>query len=337
VTPGSRLSICIPVFNGAATIAELLGSIRDQSFTDFDVLISDDASTDSTISVIEPFFDDPRFQLIQRDKNIGFVANLIQLIEAAPKNDFLIFPGQDDIWLPGLLEKHVQFLDANPEVGVVHSRCSLIDRDGNSVEKHQWYWDRLSKKMGGADLIEALLTHNFVCFPAATVRRLALEDVKQEFCSRRFTYVPDWWLWLLISGRGWAFGYLPEADCKYRVHSQQLTQTLGYSFRTRETSLVLSAFANLLDGERFGRQLSKRRRNGIRHIADARLLRRGIAMILRTKSKREGWKLVKTALRNDSLSAPFFPFLMSRYLMAKAFQHHDCSGMPELFHSLGKP
>src|SRR6266404_5282383 len=250
-TASRRVSVCIPLFNGAATIAELLESIRKQSYPDFHVLMVDDASTDATVEAVEPFLVDRRFQLIRRQKNVGFFENLNQLIEAAPKTDFLIFPGQDDVWLPRLIQRHIEFLDVNPSAGVVHSRCSLIDENGAPTERNQWYWDRLSKVMTGDDLIESLLTHNFVCFPAATIRRLAFDDVKQEFRSHKFTYVPDWWLWLLIAGRGWSFGYLAKADCCYRLHSDQLTQTLQPSFKTAEMSLVLAEFTCLLDGEKF--------------------------------------------------------------------------------------
>ena len=334
-TASRRVSICIPLFNGAATIAELLESIRKQSYQDFHVVMADDASTDATVAIVESFLSDPRFELIRREKNIGFYENLSELIEAVPRTDFLIFPGQDDVWRPTLIQRHIEFLDANPRVGVVHSRCSLIDENGDPIEKNQWYWERLSKLMTGVDLIEALLTHNFVCFPAAMIRRLAFDDVKQEFRDQKFTYVPDWWLWLLIAGKGWNFGYLAEADCCYRMHPAQLSQTLDSTLRTAEMSLVLAAFARLLDGEKFGRELSKGRRSAIKHLAYARLLRRGLAMQMRGASKKDAAELLKTAWRNDPLSAVCFPFFFCRYIAAKLTQHHECSGMPELFHPLG--
>jgi glycosyltransferase involved in cell wall biosynthesis len=331
-----RVSVCIPLFNGAATIVQLLQSIRDQSFTDFHVLLADDASTDATVAVIAPFLDDARFQLIRREKNVGFFANLIQLIAAAPASDFLIFPGQDDVWLPGLLEKHVTFLAENPQAGVVHSRCTLIDEKGSPIERRQWYWERLSKMMSGAELIEALLTHNFVCLPAATVRRIAFDDVKKEFLSEKFTYVPDWWLWLLIAGRGWSFGYLPEPDCRYRLHTEQLTQTLPAGFKTVETSMVLFDFTALLDGERFGRSLTRRRRKILKRLARARLMRRGLGMIWRNESTKQGRQLLQAAWKDDPLSVFLFPVFFCRYLAAKLTQHNECSGMPEIFHPLGK-
>ena len=331
---GPRVSICVPVYNGASTISQLLDSIETQTYSSFQVLIADDASSDTTLEKVEPFLADPRFKLIQRPQNLGFRENLNELIKSAD-GEFLVFPGQDDVLLKSFLERRLQLFTENSRIGVVHSRCRLINDTGNALNIVYWYWERLADVMSGENLVESLLTHDFICFPAAMVRRAAFESVEQEFFSQNFVYVPDWWLWLLLAARGWTFGYLGETDFCYRLHTRQLSQTLSSELKTMEMSLVVAEFTRILDGQNFGQSLSEPRRKTIRHLAHARLLRRGLGMLLRKASRRCGFRLVADAWQNDPVSVYYFPFYFSQYLLAKIIQRHECAGMPELFHSIG--
>ena len=330
----NRITICVPLYNGAPFVAALLRSIQAQTFRDFRVVLADDASTDNTLQVVEPFLADSRFELVKRPANLGFNKNLNQLLQDCRDTDYLALPGQDDVWTPGFLENHISFLDQHPRAGFVHSRSLLMDENGLPIDASPWYWQRLSKQTGGRELVETLLTHNFVCLPATVIRRAAFEEVRREFQGRGFTFVPDWWLWLLLAGRGWACGYLDAPDCHYRLHSGQLTQTLNDAAKTSEMSLVLADFTRLLDGENFGRDIPEARRATLRHLAHACLLRRGLALMLRGTAVRDGWQLVKTAACNDPLCAAAFPFFLARYAVAKLRRHHNASGIIELFHPL---
>ena len=329
----NRITICVPLYNGAPFVAALLRSIQAQTFRDFRVVLADDASTDATLQVVEPFLADPRFELVKRPANLGFNKNLNQLLRDYRDTDYLALPGQDDVWTPSFLENHIRFLDQHPRAGFVHSRSLLMDENGRPIDASPWYWQRLTEQTTGQELIEALLTHNFICLPATVIRRAALDEVWREFQSREFTFVPDWWLWLLLAGRGWDCGYLAEPDCHYRLHSGQLTQTLKDAAKTSELSLVLADFTRLLDGENFGRGIPEARRATLRHLAHARLLRRGLALMLR-RDGHDGWQLVKIAARHDPLCAAAFPFFLARYALAKLRRHHNASGIIELFHPL---
>lgn len=330
-----RISICIPLYNGAATIGQLLQSITTQSFRDFQVIIADDVSTDESLHLVEPFLRDPRFRLVRRPQNLGFSENLIELIKEADATDFIVFPGQDDAWTEDFLRAHIEALDTHPEAAVAHSRCQLIDAKGAPLQKEAWYWDRLKPVMSGADLIESLMTHNYVCFPAAVIRRRALDEIKAELFKTRFNYVPDWWMWLLLAGKGWSFVYLKHADCLYRIHAAQLTETLSPALKTAEMSLILVQFSHRLDGKNFGQQLSPDRRRALYRLTTARLLRRGAALMLNSMTRGEGIRLVKIALFFSPSLILRFPFYLARYLRARSRQRRDCAGMPELFHPLG--
>jgi hypothetical protein len=288
------------------------------------------------VAVIKPFLVDPRFQLVQRSQNLGFNRNLVQLIEAGAGAEFFLMPGQDDTYVPTFLENHVKFLESHPAAGLVHSRAGLIDEAGNKIDCNYWYWGRLQNVTQGAELVESLLTHNFICLPAAMVRRAAFDEISDEFKSEPYTYVPDWWLWLLLAARGWEFGFLAPPDCFYRLHPGQLTQTLGSATKTSEMSRVIARIAQLLDGDKFGHALSPARRAEIRRLANARLFRRGAALVLRRGQPGEGLHLMNTAWQNAPLSVLGAPVFFCRYALAKFRQEADCNGLIELFHPFGK-
>ena len=331
----SKVCVCVPLYNGAAFINELLGSLKKQTFHDFAVLIGNDVSTDNSVELIRPFLADPRFRLLRYEKNSGFYPNISRLIEEASASEYFVLPGQDDLYAPEFLARHVEFLDAHPRVGAVHSRSTLVDENSQQIEENYWYWARLREVMSGGDLLEAIFTHDFVCLPAGVIRMAAFREIHADFLKNVFTYTPDWCTWLLLAARGWEFGYLSEPDCFYRIHSGQLTQTMSSAQKTAEVALVVANVANLLDGVKYGAFMPAGRRRTIRFLANARLLRRGIAMCLRGYGKKYGLDLIRAAITNCPWILPGLPYTSLRFGYAKLKQHKLCSGLIELLHPLG--
>ncbi len=112
-----RASIGMPVFNGGAFVADALRSILSQSFTNFELLISDNHSTDSTELICRGFAErDPRVTYFRQNRNIGVEANFQNVLSRA-RGDCFMWAAADDVWSPEYLEQAVSALDANPDVG----------------------------------------------------------------------------------------------------------------------------------------------------------------------------------------------------------------------------
>jgi glycosyltransferase involved in cell wall biosynthesis len=331
----SRLCICVPLYNGAAYLEVLLASLQAQTYRDFTVLIGDDMSTDNSVDLVQPFLQDSRFRLLRYEKNGGFYANISKLIEHATSYEYFVLPGQDDLYAPEFLERHVRFLDTHPRAGVVHSRSILVDENGKNLPENFWYWDRLKEVMSGKDLLQAILTHNFVCLPAGVIRAKAFLEIQREFQANNFTYTPDWATWLLLAARGWDFGYLGDPDCFYRVHPGQLTQTLPSAKRLAEESLVAAYVASLLGNGKYGVYLDLATKRSIRFFANSRLLRRGIALTMRGAGSTYGFKMIATSIKNCPIVILGLPVSIFRYLRAKSCQHKSCAGLIELLHPIG--
>ena len=117
----------MPVYNNASLIGETIKSILSQSFQDFEIIISDDCSTDDTIEVIKKF-KDKRIKIYRNKKNLGYGKNL-QVLRKLIKGDILFLMGQDDILLKNALLKTYQAFLLGEEIGAVTRPYYWFDED----------------------------------------------------------------------------------------------------------------------------------------------------------------------------------------------------------------
>lgn len=128
-------SIIVPSYNVAATLHETLTALLAQTFSDYEVVIVDDGSTDETAQIAENFTSDPRVRLVQQ-RNRG-LAGARNTGIAASKGTFLGFCDADDIWEPTKLATHVAHLQLLPDIGVSYSGSALIDEAGKMIGMSQ--------------------------------------------------------------------------------------------------------------------------------------------------------------------------------------------------------
>lgn len=132
-----KVSVCIPVYNGSASVAESIESVLGQTFKDFRLIVCDNCSTDNTEEVVKRFHD-PRLTYVRNEKNLGLVGNANRCLSLAEGEYVCIFH-HDDVMLPENLELKVRLLDDHPEVGFVHSNIFMTDAEGQVLS--QWVED----------------------------------------------------------------------------------------------------------------------------------------------------------------------------------------------------
>ena len=113
-----RVSVVIPLFNKAPFIERALRSVAAQTFTDFELIVVDDGSTDGGSTIVRSF-SDPRIRLIEQENAGPGAARNRGLREA--RGEFVAFLDADDEWLPEFLSESVRLLDKNPNAGAVTS------------------------------------------------------------------------------------------------------------------------------------------------------------------------------------------------------------------------
>ncbi len=146
-----KVSVLMPVYNGALFLRSAIESILNQSFVDLELLIIDDGSTDSSADIIHSF-DDLRIRYIKNEENLGIVKSLNKGLTLA-RGIYIARMDADDISLPQRLQRQVDFLDANPETGICGSNAITIDSEGN--RQRLWFYAEKPENV--------LISRTFVC------------------------------------------------------------------------------------------------------------------------------------------------------------------------------
>lgn len=125
--PSPTATVLLAVYNGERFLAEAIESILTQTFTDFELIVIDDGSVDGTAEIIREYAGrDERIRCFQLEENRGQSAALNRGLAEA-RGDYVAKMDSDDISLPRRLEIQVEFLQANPEIGVVGARRKYVD------------------------------------------------------------------------------------------------------------------------------------------------------------------------------------------------------------------
>ena len=128
--PSPRLSVLLPVYNAAESVAQALDSVLTQSFSDFEVIVIDDGSTDGSIEVLRQY-QDPRVRLSSRE-NRGLAASLNEALRST-RGELVARQDADDISELDRFERQVDYLDRHPSVGLVGTNYMLLDERGAEV------------------------------------------------------------------------------------------------------------------------------------------------------------------------------------------------------------
>ena len=128
------VSIGFPVFNGEKSLGRALDSVLDQDFKDFEVIISDNASTDSTAAICQAYARrDTRIRCFRNETNVGVNPNHNRVFELS-RGKYFAWMAHDVEQLPGMLSRCVREMNLNsPPVVLAYPRCELIDEHGQPV------------------------------------------------------------------------------------------------------------------------------------------------------------------------------------------------------------
>lgn len=228
------ISVVMPVFNVESYLAQAIRSVLEQSFTDFELLIVDDGSTDASLSIAKGF-NDPRIKLIHQN-NRGLAGARNTGIRNA-RGRLIAFIDSDDQWAVDKLARHVAHLDANPEVGVSYCQSGFIDEAGRPLGLVQ------RPKLAGVDPADILTRNPIGNGSAPVVRRAVLDEIafpsprpgvtEDCFFDENFRQSEDIECWLRIALlTSWRFAGIARVLTLYRVNSGGLSANLETQFES---------------------------------------------------------------------------------------------------------
>jgi glycosyltransferase involved in cell wall biosynthesis len=300
-----RVTVTIPTYNRAHLLPTVIRSVLDQTLTDIEVFVSDNASTDETRDVVSSF-DDPRLHYLRNDTNIGVHANLSRGLQlgTAP---FVSVLQDDDLMLPKNLERKVQVLEENPSVGLAHSAFQRILVDANGEETLQenvnWVRSEVDTIESGRTALRRLLTDRyFIPYTGVLFRRTTAEGERFE---QEDGLADDVGFMLRVVRRSEAVAFIAEPLVATRFHPDALSAQEGVVDSGRGGfSATLSGLQHIKRVKKrfldqYGHEVSDLRglRAGSRRGLRDELLRRILKQTLPGRSPRLTLRLVGQAAR----------------------------------------
>lgn len=203
-----QISVLLPVFNAASFVASAVESVLTQTYGDFELIIIDDGSTDSSLEILQRLAArDNRIRLSSRE-NRGIVLTLSEMLAQA-QGDLIARMDADDICRPHRLERQKAYLDAHPECVALGSRSLFIDPEGLPIFEFMEYFSH-------EDIDRALMMPIIgILHPTLMARRSAIEAVGGYRSG--YPHVEDLDLFLRLAEIG-RLANLPEVLLHYRNH-----------------------------------------------------------------------------------------------------------------------
>jgi glycosyltransferase involved in cell wall biosynthesis len=201
-----KVSVVIPAYNAMTYLPETIANILKQTYTDFEVVVVNDGSTDKIEEWITQEVSDRRIKLVSQ-ANLGATGARNTGIKES-QGEYLAFLDADDLWESTKLAKQVQVLDSHPEVGLVYTWVTYVDEQGNST-------GRVVNSQQEGDVWQELTKNNLIeCGSVPMVRRQCFEKCGVFDCNLG-SFVEDWDIWLRIANH-YQFKVVKEPLVYYR-------------------------------------------------------------------------------------------------------------------------
>ena len=258
-----KVTVFIPVYNREKYVGEAIESILAQTFSNFEILLVDDGSTDQSVDTIRSF-SDPRIRLVCNEGNLGIPKTRNKGVELA-RGQYMAMLDSDDRAYPKRLEKQVAFLDLHPKYAQIGSWCRMMDAQGSILNK-------IKRQPVLPDDIHAQFLFRCAMSNRSIMARTA---ILQEYGYRNdFPRCQDYELHVRLA-KHYKLGNLPECLVYGRIHSQQITgqtTTLGDTKKREIIRKQLNELGVTFSEEDLDPHLTLSRMRKFRFIPDASYL-----------------------------------------------------------------
>lgn len=204
-----RVTVLMPVYNGEHYLREAINSILQQSFSDFELLIIDDGSTDSSHEIIKSY-SDPRIRLIKNESNLGISVSL-NIGFGLARGKYLARMDSDDICLPDRLARQITFLEEHPKVGICGTWVETFGETVSQIFRYPVEPDVIKCE----HIFGPMLAH-----PSVMMRREILA-ISVTFYDPAYKRAQDFELWVRLS-KHTLLANIGEVLLLYRSHHDQV-------------------------------------------------------------------------------------------------------------------
>ncbi len=303
------VSIILTSYNHAAYIAAAIDSALNQTFADFELLIVDDGSADSSRDIIRTF-DDVRIKTFLYEVNRGPADAIREAVQSA-RGKYVAVHHSDDLWAADKLERQVAYLESNPNCAACFTRVEFIDERGDTFTpaEHDFYREIFEQpnRTRTEWLNYFFRNTNCLCHPSAMVRREVYAEILRADVHG-FWQLPDYLMWIRLCFRAEIF-ILPERLTKFRLRRERQENFSATTFDKQvraelEYTFVAREFVESFTDDEFFLQVFPEAR---RFIIDGELNRRfALAQLLlsRTGIAESAFRLTGLTLLKNLLAEP---------------------------------
>lgn len=234
-----KISVIVSTFNGERYIRETIAALLAQTLADFELIVSNDGSTDRTTDVLRSF-EDKRLTVIESKQNRGIAESQNRAISLA-RGEYIALQDHDDISVPGRLERQLAFLEEHHDIDLVGSGCIVIDEEGKLTG--EW-----TVRVSDIDLKWSLLIHNPFLHTSLMIRRAALSSLAAYSTDAQFNYAEDY-EFLSRFAVTHAVANIPEPLVKWREHESQASSRHLRAQEQAAMNIALRNMSSLLEGK----------------------------------------------------------------------------------------
>lgn len=229
------VSVAVATYNSASYVIETLESIYNQTYSNIELIISDDCSKDETVNLVNEWVASDKVQsrfnnieIITVTKNTGVSSNCNRCL-AATNSEWLKFIAGDDILLPNCIEDNISYVKANPEVKIVFSQVALYQdffKKENYVKTvpMNFPYNFMHENLSARNQYELLLISDRINYtPSSFVKKQVQIDLGGF--DENNTHVEDYPMWLKLTRSGIRFYYFHKVTVGYRIHSKATNNT----------------------------------------------------------------------------------------------------------------
>lgn len=225
-----KIDILMATYNGEKYLREQLESILNQTESEFRLLISDDASKDSTREILNEYVQkDSRVIVFLQDKNLGIVQNFEYLMKKV-ESEYFMFSDQDDIWQKDKIKKSLTCIKQTSS-DLVYTNLEVVNQNLETLEHSYWHLKGFEKKIKNYNNFESLYLNNYITGSTMLVKSKWIEKILP--LPHKSNYIlHDYWTALVVSKFG-KMAYIEEPQVKYRQHQEN---RIGSKKRSNEIS-----------------------------------------------------------------------------------------------------
>ena len=219
MTKKTKVSVVLTSYNHAKYLAEAIDSVLNQTFTDFELIIWDDASTDTSWDIISSY-QDTRIRAYRNETN-QIVEGVRKAISEVAIGDYIAIHHSDDVWESQKLEMQVAFLDKNPQIAAVFSNAKIINEEGSlfSDEGHFYYNIFDQPNRNRYEWLNYFFTQgNALCHPSILIRKECYEEI--GLYRSGLVQTPDFDMWVRLCMK-YEIYVLPEKLIQFRIRTNE--------------------------------------------------------------------------------------------------------------------